>query len=160
MLPAIQLNHELRFNTRKINNKFPDRMLAAEAVTIQLFVAAVYAITNFQHRSYLVVAILPWWLSLCALVLSYSFYPHPSPPPARGRGYGAFPLAGEGWMGVDSLSSMTPLTTKHPVRGPCQHIDTSAIRIKQLHFQRHLAQRMGGAGQAGVESADGDFDVG
>jgi hypothetical protein len=33
------------------------------------------------------------------------------------------------------------------------------FRIDQFDGQRHLAQRVRGAGQAGVEGADGDFDV-
>ena len=33
------------------------------------------------------------------------------------------------------------------------------FRIDQLDGQRHLAQRVRGAGEAGVEGAEGDFDV-
>jgi len=40
-----------------------------------------------------------------------------------------------------------------------QHIDPVAGHIQQFDFQRHLAQRVGGAGQAGIEGADGNLDV-
>ena len=46
-----------------------------------------------------------------------------------------------------------------PVSIPSHLVNPHPFRIQQFQFQRHLAQRMGGAGQTGVIGADGDFQM-
>lgn len=38
-------------------------------------------------------------------------------------------------------------------------VDRRAPGVRHINFQRHLARGVGGAGRAGIETADGDFDV-
>ena len=37
--------------------------------------------------------------------------------------------------------------------------DRCSIAVLQRHDERHLAERMGGAREAGIEGADGDLDM-